>query len=344
MNRITLNKEDKPGLTGVSNLFIDNYMKDANDAQIKTYLYLLRAQAANQPVCISEIADAFNHTEKEVVRSLQYWEHRNLLSLEYDNTRNICGICLLEPQAEMAEQPVFAPVVTLLPPKESLTAPTAPAKPSYSAEDLKDAKSDNNFFGLLCIVEQYLGRPLSPSDIKSLLYIHRELEFSQDLIDFLLEYCLEKEKRELRSIEKTAVSWYESNIRTVAEAKKNLVGYDKKVHTIMKALGRFNLPTAAETDYINRWINEYGFTLEMILECCQRTVKATDSHRLEYAEGILKNWKKNNLLSKANVLEAERTFLANRNNTSKSPTDISFNKHMRTGYDYDALEKELISN
>lgn len=32
---------------------------------------------------ISGIADAFNHTEKDVMRALKYWENAKVLSLEY---------------------------------------------------------------------------------------------------------------------------------------------------------------------------------------------------------------------------------------------------------------------
>ena len=54
--------------------FIDEYMKDANDAQLKVYLYLLRMMSANLATSVSEIADKFNHTEKDVIRALKYWE------------------------------------------------------------------------------------------------------------------------------------------------------------------------------------------------------------------------------------------------------------------------------
>ena len=42
MSRLTLYKDNLTESTIVSNQFIDEYMKDANDAQIKVYLYLLR--------------------------------------------------------------------------------------------------------------------------------------------------------------------------------------------------------------------------------------------------------------------------------------------------------------
>ena len=57
--------------TSVSNLFIDEYMKDANDAQLKVYLFLLRMMSSGRSTSISRLADQFNHTEKEVLRSLQ---------------------------------------------------------------------------------------------------------------------------------------------------------------------------------------------------------------------------------------------------------------------------------
>ena len=70
--------------TVLSNKFIDEYMKDANDAQIKVYLYLLRMMGANRSTSVSEIADKFNHTEKDVMRALKYWEKMQLLSLMID--------------------------------------------------------------------------------------------------------------------------------------------------------------------------------------------------------------------------------------------------------------------
>ena len=70
--------------TMVSNLFIDEYMKSANDAQIKVYLYLLRVMGAHRPTSVSDMADRFNHTEKDVIRSLRYWEKKGLLNLTFD--------------------------------------------------------------------------------------------------------------------------------------------------------------------------------------------------------------------------------------------------------------------
>ena len=68
MDHLRIYKDNYTDATAVSNIFIDEYMKDANDAQLKVYLYLIRMMNANLPISISDIADKFNHTEKEVLR------------------------------------------------------------------------------------------------------------------------------------------------------------------------------------------------------------------------------------------------------------------------------------
>ena len=89
MGQITIYKDNYMDSTVVSNLFIDEYMKDANDAQFKVYIYLLRVMNANATTSISDMADLFNHTEKDIIRALTYWEKHHLLSLEYDSNKNI---------------------------------------------------------------------------------------------------------------------------------------------------------------------------------------------------------------------------------------------------------------
>ena len=82
MSHLTIYQSNYVDATVVSNLFIDEYMKDANDAQIKVYLYLLRMMNAREATSVSDIADKFNHTEKDILRALKYWEKQRLLDLD----------------------------------------------------------------------------------------------------------------------------------------------------------------------------------------------------------------------------------------------------------------------
>lgn len=46
MNRVNIYRAATNDQTGIANLFIDEYMADANDAQLKIYLFLLRMMNA----------------------------------------------------------------------------------------------------------------------------------------------------------------------------------------------------------------------------------------------------------------------------------------------------------
>lgn len=357
MNRIMLYQDDACGITGVSNVFIDSFMKDANDAQLKIYLYLIRMFSANMPVTISDMADKFNHTEKEVIRSLQYWERMQLLSLDYDDGRNIIGIRLQAPVADSTGEPMakpLAPIVSIVPAvsdkttsaKEIVSTRIAPEKPSYSADQLRTYKDDEEISAMLCIVEQYLAKTLSPTDLKSILYIHLELGYSMDMLDALLEYCLERGKQEMRYIEKTAMGWYEQGIDTVKQAKAGVSKYDKTIYSVMKALGKNGIPTAKEVDYINKWTGSFGFSMDIIFECCERTVMAVDTHRFEYADRILTNWKTQNVTSIKEIKELDKAFRNKKGGGSGSgssgkPASTKFPQH---DYDFAALEREILSN
>ena len=87
MGRVTISSNCGEDSTNVSNIFIDEYMQDANDAQIKIYLFLLRMMSANLPTSVEALADKFNHTESDVIRALKYWEKKRLISLEYDSSQ-----------------------------------------------------------------------------------------------------------------------------------------------------------------------------------------------------------------------------------------------------------------
>ena len=108
MAKILIHSDSASSATRVSNIFIDEYMSDANGEFVKIYLYLLRLMnAPDSAFSISSIADKFEHTEKDVKRALSYWERMHLLRLEYDTEHNLTGICLIDPEIKPAQAMIF---------------------------------------------------------------------------------------------------------------------------------------------------------------------------------------------------------------------------------------------
>lgn len=382
MAPLTIYKDTYSDSTVVSNRFIDEYMTEANDAQLKVYFYLIRMLNANHSVSVSGIADKFNHTEKEVIRALKYWEKRRILDLDYDANKTLTGVHLRDLSAVPVSneaQSVAAPVPTVSAQMESAPAAAVPAvsaqaaavytvpaqaapvpeasvaqselptfvKPSYSLDQLKEFKDREDTAQLLFVAESYIGKPLTPSEIKTILFFTDVLHFSEDLIDYLIQYCVERGKKDFKYIEKVAVNWAEEGVTTPKQAQQFATRYDKNVYAIMNELGKKNSPTSKEIEYINRWTKEYGFTTDIILEACERTVLATDRHRFEYAEGILSSWKKENVHHKADIHRIDKLYQKKKAAapvTAGSNVTNKFNQFTQNSYDFEALERELLSN
>ena len=240
MARIALYKDNYADSTVVSNLFIDEYMKDANDAQLKVYFYLLRMLNAEQAISVSGIADKFNHTEKDVIRALKYWEKQQILDLDFDDNKTLVGIHLRDLSTQAAPAPQHNVLLTsgpsqmqntpagvsvipaaAIPQVSAAVVPATPqetvnpyAKPAYSLDQLREFKEREETSQLLFIAEAYIGKPLTPSEIKTILFFTDVLHFSEDLIDYLLQYCVERGKKDFKYIEKVAVNWAEEGITT----------------------------------------------------------------------------------------------------------------------------------
>lgn len=374
MGFLTIYQDNYTDSTVISNRFIDEYMQAANDAQLKIYLYLIRMMSARLDTSIGDIADKFNYTEKDVIRALKYWERNRLLVLDYDSQKNITGIHLMDSNssAPVPVNPVMAtypsmttpfpsapvpatltasaaacPTVSAPVPVQPQVQPFSVEKPNYTADQLRDFKANEDTARLLFVAEQYLKKPLSANDMRTILFIMDKLGFSEDLTDYLIQYCVDRGKRDLRYIEKVAISWAEQGITTQKQAASLAGKYDKAVYEIMRALGKSNIPTETEVAYIDRWRGLYGFENDVILTACERTVLATDSHRFEYADSILANWHKAGVQHKGDIKSLDENHRRSRANRP-SVSSNKFNQFTQHDYDFDAiqqaLEKEILSN
>lgn len=347
--------------TVLSNYFIDYYMEDANEAQLQVYLYLLRMVSANLPVSVADIVEKFKHSEKEVLRALKYWELQKLITLEMDGKKNVTGIHFhaIPAPVTATEPTAVAPVISeqtadtcttaVSQPEETDKTPSIYIKPAYTMKQLGTFKKQDAAAQLIYVAEAYVGKPLSQNDLATIYFMWDVLHFSDDLIDYLIQYCVEREKRDFRYMETVAIRWAEQGITTPQQAKLYASQYDKPVYTIMNALGKSgNNPAPAELEYINRWTNEYGFDMDIILEACKRSVLSTDQNRFNYTEGILNSWRQAKVNTTADIekLDAEYKKKASAAQKPKNTNTTAnrFNQFKQNAYDFAALEEELLSN
>lgn len=356
MCKLLLDRGSFADFTSVSNVFIDEYMPNANGEFVKIYLHLLRllngTSALSCELSTETIADYFNLLDSDVMRALQFWANEKLLSLSFNLEGQLSGI-VMEPVVSKKVISMKQNELLKEASGETFSAPIPencgviiPAKKRYTPSQISHFAEDDRIKHLTFLAQTYLGKPLTSGDINSLLYMLNELNFDIDFIEYIMETCISSGCKTLSRIEKKAVEYAKKEITTIEEAKQ----YENLRLAIYKSIYKiFGLtpktPIKKEVSYITRWSDEFGFSDEIILEACNRTMEHTHTGSFQYTDKILTNWHENNAHSMDAIEKLDMEHSSKVQETFK-PKTVTHSKKVKSfeqrTYDYGDLEQKLI--
>ncbi|MFQ7423111.1 MAG: DnaD domain protein [Anaerostipes sp.] len=363
MNYIKVTTTYPTGGTLLPNAFVDNYMIRANGEYIKVYIYLLRMVSDGANFSIPCLADVLELTERDVTRALKYWEKESLLRMELKDgeisfiellpvsgnphsPEQISNAQTAQPDSQAqsitASSTVSSQTEQFTAKKQaSIGAEAIPAMKTLSPAELQRKSEDERFSYLLYVCEMFLGKPLTCTDMNTLLYMIEDLKMSCELVEYLVEHCVSNGKKSFRYMQSVAINWYEANIQTPDEAKAYSKNFRKEYYSIMRAFGLNQNPAPVQEEYMKRWLETDGFDLPLIIEACNRTINAINKPSFPYADTILKHWKDNHIVT----LEDAKNFHVQQ----KVPKTFANNNNQNTmhnftqrDYDFDALEQQLL--
>lgn len=350
MKTLTLKNRFQTNATLLPNDFIDNYMIDANGEFVKVYLFLLRhLDDTCSSLTITTIADCLNNTENDILRAFRYWENTGLLSVERDAEGKITGL-ELQKTARAGKTSVSAPVPENSQPEAAPAPKTAPVPEAKAkAVPIDSFRAQKEIKSLLFIAEQYLGKTLTHSEMETITYFYDTLHMSADLIEYLLESCVENGHKSMHYIQKVAFSWAEAGIESVAQAKEESALYSRSCYTVLNAFGIKNRgPASSELAYIRKWTEEYGFASDIIEEACRRTISATHQPSFEYADKILSKWHDRNIRHLKDIAsldeEYQKVHASGRTPVRSRTAARNLNNFERRSYDMDSLEEQLLNS
>lgn len=355
MKELKLTKYVQPNATVLDNEFIDHYMVRANGEYVKVYLLLLRhMNQSSGYLSVSELADLLECTEKDILRALRYWKSEGLLDYLDDTPDDPSPKSTSpSPTASSGLHDVQSGYMTSSIPADSVSDSAALAS-TTNIQQYRSRKERAEFKELLFVAEQYLGKTLSATDIDQITYFYDTLNMSAELIEYLIEYCVENGHKSMHYINKVALSWHEENITTVNLAKTSSFLYNKNCYCVLNAYGiKGRGPAASEIAYIRKWSEEYGFALEVILEACDRTMNSIHQPSFDYTDSILKRWKDKNVRQLKDIdavdadyrKEKERAKERKRQQQAQKPVSShnnKFNNFDGRSYDMNDLERRLV--
>jgi len=249
-------------------------MPQANGDYVKVYLYLLRN--GKDGVDIETAAESLELTEGDVRRAIKYWEKCGIVTLGGDPGRKSSGSARRSPVIK----------------EEADTAVNTSDDSETYRESARDKKSDTSDSGsidadgairnrykriegrnalnrlaedleykqLLFMVQRYRSKILTEQDEQVLAYLYDGLKLPADVLDYLVQYCVETKHSSMRYIEKTGLDWASLGIRTVNDAKRRTKQFEKlKTESAKKTTdSKLKNGISGSDEDLDSWLNEYA--------------------------------------------------------------------------------------
>ncbi len=172
-----------------------------------------------------------------------------------------------------------------------------------------DVQNDKAFEQLLFLAQTYFRKAeLSTTDVNTFLYLYGDLKMSPDLLEYLMEQCVETGHTSVRYMEKVALNWTRDGIRSVADAKVRGGLWPAEYYETMRAFGITDrAPVNGEREFLNRWYKEWAFSKDVVLEACARTMRKFHKPNFAYADRILQRWHDEGLDTLQKIGEDDRS-------------------------------------
>ncbi|MDR1914265.1 MAG: DnaD domain protein [Clostridiales bacterium] len=340
MSNINMTIRHEYNDTPIPNAFIDNYMMKANPVYALIYIYGIRLCAGGGGgLSTSELAENLNILESDVENAWKYWEKQGLVQIGKLNEQ-LDVVFLSIPVEQKKNQrskglKVSNPVIRA-------------TKPQYAVKELEIYQEQSrDIKDLFKYAERMMGKLLTYNDLNVIFGFYDWLRLPIEVIEFLFEYCVDHDHRDLRYIEKVAVDWVENGVTTLTNAREYVKAMNHDYKDIMSALGGSGQPSVSQKRYIDKWLYTYRMPIEVIVEACDITAIQLGRPKITYVDKILEDWDKKNIHSIESIKREKTAFAETRVKkpsfkVEKKNRFVNFNPRQRDYEELERLEQEQL--
>lgn len=242
--------------TEVENIFINEFMTRAPGDCVKVYLYALMKAQLGEEAENAEIAEALSLDEEDVRDAWNYWEEQGACEKVGDSIRLLI---LKNGGHEKKESGMLA---------------------------------DEEMKYLFTGIEDIVGKPLNGTEMNAVKEWMNNMHAEADIILYAYEYCSSRNKTDYRYVGKVIENWLEKGYSTSEEIEKHLGEFEEKRSLYREIFNRMGFNrnwTVKEQEMMDTWIDEWGFSIERILEACDKSAGIPNPN-LNYVNSVLSNW------------------------------------------------------
>ena len=282
--------------TEIPDIFFAEHLSEIPGDYLKIYLYLVFLSKYKKDVKINDLSKKLSLPVKSISDGIKFLEEKKLI------LRKTTGFVIIDLQ-EVTLNNLYKPNLTQS--KETI---------ENVAKNQKRAKAIEH------INNMYFQGIMGPSWYNDIDLWFRKYGFDDQVMITLFDYCYNRSALHKNYVQTVAEAWGSNKIRTW----NDLDAYDQKQEKmknikklIAKKLGKHSGLTQYEEAYIENWVLDYGYDMNVIEIALKRTTYKQNP-TFEYINNIITDCHERNLKTPDQV----EAFLEQRKKQTKDMKDM----------------------
>lgn len=269
------NRIDSTSYTLIHNTFFEQILPYIDSAYLKVYFYSFYLAANIDKVGIKtneQIANELHIPETDVLSAFDYLEKCNLIRKHHIENSSADNYS-----------------VEILP----IEKYAVKSETSYEEEYL--TQKNENLKNMYDNIEEIIKRNLNANEIRKIDTVIKNNDLSYDVVVEAFKFVYyNKKSSSITTVISTIKQWISDGIHTSNDLDSNLFNINERYATygkILKYFGEYRLPTKPEIKIMNKWIDDYNFSIEVIEKAIDETLKIKTPN-FKYLDAIMDNWQK----------------------------------------------------
>ena len=282
--------------TELPDVFFSEYLGDMPGDYLKIYLYIVFLSKYGKEIKVNDISKKLALPFNVISEGMKYLENKGLV------LRKPHGYVIIDLQEKTLNE-LYKPNIK--------TDSEKINQNSENKERIKLVEYINN---------RYFQGIMGPTWYNDIDLWFEKYKFDKQVMIALFDYCYNKSALHRNYIQAVAEAWGGSNIKDLGDLENYYVQQDKMMKikkTIAKKLGKHSGLTQYEEAYVEKWINEYKYEMDVIEIALKRTTFKSNPS-FEYINNILTDWYERNLKTPTEINE----FLEKRKQQNKNEKEL----------------------
>lgn len=265
--------------TIIPDIFFSEHLSELPGDYLKIYLYMIFLSKYGKDIKLTDLSKKLNIPLKAINDGMKFLEEHHLI------TKKNTGYIIIDLQ-EATLHNLYTPNLTMS--KEKIEQTSKNKSKSKAIEHINNT---------------YFQGIMGPSWYNDIDIWFRKYCFDEQVMIALFDYCYKRSALHRNYVQTVAEAWASNKVKTWNDLDtyyQQQESLNKIKKSIAKKLGKYNGLTQYEEAYIENWILNFGYDMNIIEIALKRTT-FKQNPTFEYINNIITDWHDRNLKTPSEI-------------------------------------------